>query len=348
MQRRIDELESLRGLMALWVVVGHAVHLLPMSNIDNPIIKLLKMNGLAVEVFVILSGFVIFNLLDGARERFWPFIVRRFLRLYPCYIVSLALSILMTPGNQEILSKLPWTTDRLVSVAHIEANALTFYWPNVAAHILMLQGAVPPNLIPDGEYAFLGQAWSISLEWQFYLVAPTIFMLCEKRARWPIFSLLVGICAAYYATGFRFGDGWLFRQSTYFFVGIVSFYVWRADYKLSQTWRRLLLPITVAAAYLLIPSWISLGIWAAVITSLLVVRQQGTERIENTICDVLRSKPLRWLGRISYSVYLTHMIVIYGLMRVLESFTSKPSEYSVLLIGLSVVGTLVLSDVFYR
>ena len=146
-------------------------------------------------------------------KRYWSFIVRRFLRLYPCYLLCLVVSILMTQGNLDILQSIPWTTERIAVAQTIILTSLDNFWPNIASHIVLLQGAVPPSLIPYGEYAFLGQAWSISLEWQFYLVAPLLFLICKKQRRWALYLLLASVCIAYWGTGFKFGEGWIFSSS---------------------------------------------------------------------------------------------------------------------------------------
>src|SRR5262249_23289043 len=114
---------------------------------------------------------------------------------------------------------------------------------NLVSHLAMLQGAVPEALVPNGEYAFIGQAWSISLEWQFYLIAPLIFYLCERGDRKLIVTSILTVCGLYLITRHRFGEGWVFKQSMYFFVGIVSFFIWRADLKFSPKMIGLLMPV---------------------------------------------------------------------------------------------------------
>ena len=67
-KKRINELESLRGVLALWVVVGH---ILPSAGILDTAMgpfKFLAKGELAVDVFIIMSGFFIFYLLDTAQE----------------------------------------------------------------------------------------------------------------------------------------------------------------------------------------------------------------------------------------------------------------------------------------
>ncbi|MBC8038204.1 MAG: acyltransferase family protein, partial [Rhizobiales bacterium] len=89
---RIHEFEALRGALAAWVVIGHVFKhsgyapdaLYPFPLLGDP--------GMPVDVFIILSGFVIFSLLDHKHEGYWPFITRRFFRLFPLFLVVLLVS----------------------------------------------------------------------------------------------------------------------------------------------------------------------------------------------------------------------------------------------------------------
>lgn len=61
--RKLDSIESLRGWMAWWVVLGHAVYLSGTDAYFSRMpFKLLTANGYAVNVFMVISGFVIANL----------------------------------------------------------------------------------------------------------------------------------------------------------------------------------------------------------------------------------------------------------------------------------------------
>ncbi|MGK7034473.1 acyltransferase family protein [Klebsiella pneumoniae] len=77
--RYIRELEGLRGIMALWVVFGHSLASLPAFSTRIPPTAL---NSYAVDVFIILSGFVIFFMLDNKKQVYSDYITQRFLEFF--------------------------------------------------------------------------------------------------------------------------------------------------------------------------------------------------------------------------------------------------------------------------
>jgi len=88
---------------------------------------------------------------------------------------------------------------------------------HLLAHLTLLHGALPHNILPASEYMFLAPAWSLSLEWQFYLIAPIwIWALC----RFPLTTVsltLIGFLAynfllasMFYSPSFLLGAGLLF------------------------------------------------------------------------------------------------------------------------------------------
>ena len=128
---RILELDALRGLAAVTVMVGHCLILFP--NYERPTrgishlagLNLLKYTPLAlltarhdaaVVLFFILSGFVLALPYLGSRTPRYPaFLVKRLLRLYPAYLVAVALAIagaaLLGPARAPDLSawaNAPW------------------------------------------------------------------------------------------------------------------------------------------------------------------------------------------------------------------------------------------------
>jgi peptidoglycan/LPS O-acetylase OafA/YrhL len=120
----VTEFCGLRGLLALWVFAYHTVAIAGVWD-RLPAIVGTRLDGAkAVDVFIILSGFVITSLLMQERESFGVFITRRFLRLWPVFIICIAAAL----GLQAV-GLMPIRGEPLL--AHI------------LVHTTMLHGAVP-------------------------------------------------------------------------------------------------------------------------------------------------------------------------------------------------------------
>jgi peptidoglycan/LPS O-acetylase OafA/YrhL len=172
-ERRIDELDGLRGILAWWVVAGHLLRSLgwrfPPSMSPNR----------AVDVFIILSGFVIFMLLDRRREPYRYFIARRFFRLFPAWWVALTVSILLIGVVTSATASAPFdaSAERRLQLISTCREQL---WPHVLIYVSLLQGVVPYSISTGAPWCYVGQAWSVSLEWQFYLLAPLVFLAVRR------------------------------------------------------------------------------------------------------------------------------------------------------------------------
>src|SRR5579862_2861960 len=101
-QQRLAELEGVRALMAWWVVAGH-VAWFASDRVGN-----LIHNDSAVLVFMALSGFVISGLICDKHEAFGAFMIRRVFRLWPAYLIALALSIATLSLQASALAHAPF------------------------------------------------------------------------------------------------------------------------------------------------------------------------------------------------------------------------------------------------
>jgi peptidoglycan/LPS O-acetylase OafA/YrhL len=178
----------------------------------------------AVTVFIIVSGFVIFFLLDSAREGYGTFIWRRVLRLYPVYLICLLASVPLQSMELAALRQAPWPHPLNPGLMDIAAASLSYLPEQLAAHLAMIHGLLPPSVLPHSPYALLGPAWSLSLEWQFYIVAPAVFWVVSKGL-WPAVTLAVVTFAAYFLPGGR--EGMLIHHGPMFALGIASYLLWR-------------------------------------------------------------------------------------------------------------------------
>lgn len=311
-RNHIVELESLRGLMALWVILGH---LLSASGFDpagwaGPL-PLLGRGTEAVNVFILLSGFVISLLLDRRGESYTVFITRRFFRLFPAYLICIAIAIPTIPFAIEALEMLPWSNAHNVDRIQIFADSITFFPQQLIAHLTMLHGLLPQRLLPSAPYALLGQAWSISLEWQYYLVAPLLFTLCTKhRGMAVIFYSAIVIHI--------FTRNWLpssLPPALWLFVaGMASHLLWKRAEELPP-WNLALLLVTVPVS--LACKSAALAIWIIVLYSLLLAKRNESGLLSRSVLQFLQLKPVRFLGRISYPLYLCHMSMLYLVLSLL-------------------------------
>ncbi len=350
--KRIPELEALRGLLALWVALGHVLRhtgyvdgeLGPFALLGNP--------GLAVDVFIMLSGFVIFGLLDRQGQGYAPFIVARFFRLFPLYLVLLAVSAVSQPFQAANIAAMPWRSVHIESDIAIHAAAIGFLPEQLAAHLTMLHGLLPERVLPFSDYALLGQAWSISVEWQFYLVAPLLFAFAFKRPL-TLAAILLAIAAAR-GRGWL-GEGFAINQAGYFLIGTLSNFLWRRLRGVSDLDRRriwLAAAAAVAVIYCLLPRAVSSIVWA--LTLAVATEAACTPGGAATLpARLLRSAPLQWLGRISYSLYLTHMLVFYSLSGLLLALAphllqSGRAVFLAVVMPLTIALALALSTATHR
>src|ERR1700737_4207290 len=102
----IPELDALRGILSWWVVI---THILNQSKYEfgryDGWLKILIKGGYAVDVFMILSGFVITRLLRERTESYLSFITRRFFRIFPVLVFALFLAILARPCAWSIIHR---------------------------------------------------------------------------------------------------------------------------------------------------------------------------------------------------------------------------------------------------
>jgi peptidoglycan/LPS O-acetylase OafA/YrhL len=168
---RLRGIDALRGAAALGVVFFHAVdqsdRVLPTNLFQHPIrlVQAVSSFGyIGVFLFFVISGFCIH--LQWARAkaagvepnvRFGAFWKRRIRRLYPPYIITLLLFLLLAASTVGI-------------------NLTHFFVYDLGMHLLMLH-----NLDPNTCYTINGVFWTLAIEEQLYLA---YFLLLFIRARW--------------------------------------------------------------------------------------------------------------------------------------------------------------------
>lgn len=319
MQRgHLDQIEGLRGYLALWVALGHGLQLAGFLTLPGPLAVLLRGEA-AVALFMIVSGFVISHLLLQGRETYGQYIVRRFMRLFPAYLLCCVVGYFILGSWVEIVQTAPWRdmpgwADYAGGVAEIANQTYQNTAPHALLHLFMLHGLVPNEALPRAAMTFLPAAWSLSLEWQFYLVAPFVLRALTSPTRTVIVALVFAVLFVAYEKGLLGAypiPATLAATSGYFAIGIAS----RLLY---PTLRELTVPpamFAAAAAFLLLcfsSEFLPLAVWMTFYAYLV---WGGSSPIVGRVFTVLLAS--RWplfLGRSSYSLYLIHrpIQVVFG------------------------------------
>lgn len=174
----LPALDGLRGIAVLLVIVHHAA--LPSAELAHPVAhELLHMGFAGVDLFFVLSGFLITGILIDARGgdgTYRAFYGRRLLRIAPAYYLFLAITWLVLPLFTADPSFAPPPEYRADGAVHaVYGSNLLFAWSG------------------DVRWRPVGHLWSLSIEEQFYLVWPLLVAALSPRA---LARLCAGMIAA--------------------------------------------------------------------------------------------------------------------------------------------------------
>jgi peptidoglycan/LPS O-acetylase OafA/YrhL len=294
---RIKEFEGLRGCLAWWVVLFHLglMAQVPQGTLTRVEAMVAFGGWQAVELFIILSGFVIALLLDVEKESYAVFITRRFFRLAPVYYVLLLYGIILAV-QQGLYG------DQLQE--------------HILVHLTLLHGLVPDEILKGSPNAFCHPAWSISVEWQFYLIAPFCLGLARKSATHAMG--LLAVFAVLWAACVRFGtfafQATVLMRPGLFGVGIASYYLYRSAMEQGVLTRRFvayLLPAGISLLLIFVADPITVpALWIVLFVTVLA-RHAGVASWPVRLVSGFLSLPfVVWLGRLSYSTYLCHVFVL--------------------------------------
>ena len=178
---RILELDGLRGIAALMVVVFHYVNnQLVTSSVPGAgmLSKLTEFGWVGVDLFFVLSGFLIGSILirnKPSKQYFSTFFVRRVVRIVPNYFLAVGLFILIT--------NLSFFKDNYF----LTSNNVIPWWSYFAMVHNIYMGALQ-NL---GNQA-MSITWSIGIEEQFYIIFPfIIYYLKDKWLPWVLIACII-------------------------------------------------------------------------------------------------------------------------------------------------------------
>ncbi|MFS2224621.1 acyltransferase family protein [Pantoea sp. B65] len=306
------ELEGLRGFASLWVLLGHISLLV---HYDIPIIS---MPSMGVDLFILLSGYLMAkNYIERQQKEPWnsastvkKFWIRRFFRIAPLYYLLLIIAVINGPWFGEM-------RDTIAQFYPATATETSRYadqsFANILSHLSFTFGFLPNysfnTVLPD---------WSIGLEMQFYLLFPFIMLLTLRLGYVPTLMLLMALCA----TG-RFVLSSYYEAFAMPSMILIKLHMFIAGMLLAEAVRKKQLVYLLAALIAPIVSAIisnelsklAIAFEAAMIIGMAAVlwqHQPGAvmQKLVKLPRMILTHRFSTWLGDISYSVYLLHLLIV--------------------------------------
>ncbi|MDC9835050.1 acyltransferase family protein [Rhizobium binxianense] len=291
----IPSLDGLRGIAALLVVQAHIGLVFP-----NTALHFMTMGSEAVGLFFALSGFLMSHLYGSrpvTRENVLDFLVSRFARIYPVYLAAVVL-VAMLSGMQN----------------------LNFIQPiaggmDVLRHVLLLGSS--------------GVFWSIPPEIQFYLLFPILWLCLANPQRYG--GVIAGFAVVVVVDGLLELPGpgiMLVSKLPYFLFGALAGTMhshWERWTPSALTGIFTLLLLAVFFTYRHVVPSFSPEFWglpsavAAAVIVALVARQPPIAT------SILSAAPVRFLGTISFSLYLFHVPIMFLARRTFDSLMPEPA-----------------------
>lgn len=293
----IKQLDSLRAIAVILAIISHWI--LPTNAINK-----IPNGAIGVDIFFVLSGFLITRILFEARNNgellniskatiLKKFYLRRTLRIFPIYYLVIFLLLFFSKSTG---------TNIQSTYIYFLTYTSNFYFYNTQQW--------------DG---LLSHLWTLAVEEQFYLIWPLIILFINKKYFPCVLAIfiLIGIISQYILEGIRMNVILPHTCFDAFGLGaVLSWIITYAPEKLKKFYSVITYP-AVACILLLIHGivehkWIALpqrtltsfiALW--IITYIVVYSEKESFKFK----FILNSRALIFLGKISYGVYLYHNIV---------------------------------------
>jgi exopolysaccharide production protein ExoZ len=284
--RKVRSIQYLRALAVILVILFHAAIRLS-GEFSADISQFLRFGGSGVDLFFVISGFIMWTIADGRPTAPGPFMMRRITRIVPIYWIA----------------TLAWCGFAFVALSWLELTP---------EHILKSLFFVPhfSASLPEDIFPVLVPGWTLTYEMFFYV----IFALCLTL---PSSRRLIALCASLVALvvlgaiveptsaiGITYTNPLLLE----FLAGVLIGYLWKRDR--GPRGALALGCVALGVGGLVHSGLAGTGEGAArvlywgVPATLIVLGTLGVRAFERS------NAPLALVGDASYSIYLTHIFVL--------------------------------------
>jgi peptidoglycan/LPS O-acetylase OafA/YrhL len=317
----IPALDGVRFLAFALVFLNHAGAPAAVEPFSHAISTALAFGWVGVDIFLCLSGFLIATLLlheiaatDGVAVS-W-FYLRRTLRIWPLYYLMLAIGFGIAPW---LLGQTGTPAYTSLLAKHLFPFATLF--GNLSYAFFQTDfGAMSPSA------GFFAPLWTVGLEEQFYLVFPLLLAAFPRPSTRAALTAIGAVLLFSFVTrlyivgnGIHYPAVWTltFARLDPIVLGIAGAIVWHRH---GATIRRLqLYGAELAAAaglFWLVMSFPQINLSRHVVWQFLATAAGSLLLIIGVLRYRILSaafgwRPIAWLGKISYGLYVFHLLVLY-------------------------------------
>ncbi|MED0962567.1 acyltransferase [Bacillus paramycoides] len=355
--KRYEELDSIRGISSFLVMIGH--HLMIFSAYQNYsyednkpfVVYLLKetparlifsSGNESVIIFFVLSGFVLYGSIQNNYSSYGSYLLKRICRIYIPYLVAISIAIICQATISEY------------GISYLSE------WFNRSWTIESSLGLIAQHVLLVGKYntdTYNSVIWSLVHEVRISIIFPLVLMVCLRNTvRYSLLSLFsFSICSVVILFLFRSSltltsYALTLHYTVLFLLGalvakyknnLIVFYsnctkntkiAWFLFAILLFMYEGLIGEIKVLNNFIFRDYVVAISACLFVILSLSI----------STLSSLLHNKYLLYLGKISYSLYLYHIISLFSLIYVLHEIL----PLHIVLI-LSLILSLILATISY-
>ena len=312
---RYRSLDAWRGIACLMIVVFHQTTLLTHWGQDKEFmgaagltsklfLSIAAQMNLGVPMFFVISGYCVTASaanLRGGNADLKTFFWRRFYRIFPPYWAAVGLALLLYLassmfGHPIYDGRLDPTNlpDRLTAWNWLGTLTLTEGWRY--------------HFIGGDNRWLLTHAWSLGYEEQFYAVTGLILGYSSRKPFAGLAAVTAGVVVVTLLFGDRLDGFFLDGAWLLFALGILAYY-W-ATLKEPRRRHRIFLGLTLVLGTAALGVLAGLPFAFACLFAAVII---GLRRFDDRLVRSAVLRPFLWVGRISYSLYLTHVLVVVAI-----------------------------------